>query len=284
MDECQSSGGHRARYCAVVGNDEGARIRDGCVARFGDDWTEIHTRVGPVSLKHAAGNGWSTVETAGRCVREAKRVAVWWTLINPDYAWCLVYTFEHIACIASPVGVMGTLAFTSVATSKDVFDFGGSTCGLTASGAAYCWGENDFGQLGNGTTGYTNVVPGPVSGGLAFTAIDLGKAHACGLVTTGLVYCWGDNEFGQLGTGDRVTQTTPTAVAGGLTFTAIGTGSEHTCGVTLDAADAMIAVTAIRLDAVLVTLNARHFPMRELRLLIADEEGRLSWPPTNGGA
>jgi predicted nucleic acid-binding protein len=58
----------------------------------------------------------------------------------------------------------------------------------------------------------------------------------------------------------------------------------HRRGVTLDGPDAAIAATAIELGAILVTLNARHFPMRELRLLIADEEGQLSWPPGNGNA
>jgi hypothetical protein len=51
----------------------------GCdVARFGDDWTALHSRVGPVSVDHQTGNGWSVVETAGRCVREAKRLAEEW--------------------------------------------------------------------------------------------------------------------------------------------------------------------------------------------------------------
>src|SRR5262245_20453519 len=54
-------------------------------------------------------------------------------------------------------------------------------------------------------------------------------------------------------------------------------------GVTLQGPDAAIAATAIRLDATLVTLNARHFPMPELRLLIVDEQGRVARPPTNGG-
>jgi predicted nucleic acid-binding protein len=54
-------------------------------------------------------------------------------------------------------------------------------------------------------------------------------------------------------------------------------------GVTLGVPDVVIAASALELDATLVTLNPRHFPMRELRLLIADEAGRLSWPSTNGG-
>ena len=157
--------------------------------------------------------------------------------INADYDWCLVYGYANIACTASPVGVTGMPTFTTVATSRDVFDFGGSSCGLTASGTAYCWGSNFFGQLGNGTTGddiSTNivVVPTPVSGGLAFTAIGIGRSHACGVTTTRVAYCWGDNQFGQLGTGDRVSQTIPTTVAEVLTLAAIGTGTEHTCGLT----------------------------------------------------
>ena len=108
------------------------------------------------------------------------------------------------------------------------------TCGVSASGAAYCWGDNVFGQLGDGaaTSPWYRPSPAPVAGGLRFTTLSAGVWHTCGVTTDGAAYCWGDNFFGQLGDGTTAGRTTPVAVAGGLRFAAVTAGSFHTCGLT----------------------------------------------------
>src|SRR5690242_725388 len=64
------------------------------------------------------------------------------------------------------------------------------SCGVTTTGAAFCWGANDLSQLGNGST--TDVYgPSAVSGGHAFTTISIQYSGACGLVTGGSAWCWG---------------------------------------------------------------------------------------------
>jgi alpha-tubulin suppressor-like RCC1 family protein/uncharacterized protein YjdB len=90
---------------------------------------------------------------------------------------------------------------------------GEHTCGLTAAGAAYCWGSNSKGQLGNGTSGGTFVPAGPVSGGLTFVSLSAGGSHTCGVTPDGAIFCWGANASGQLGDGTQTDRATPTRVA-----------------------------------------------------------------------
>ena len=56
----------------------------------------------------------------------------------------------------------------------------GETCGVIAGGSAYCWGDNGYGQLGDGTT-ISRSTPTAVSGGLRFSVVKTGGGFACGL-------------------------------------------------------------------------------------------------------
>jgi hypothetical protein len=73
------------------------------------------------------------------------------------------------------------------------------SCGVTTTGAAWCWGDNESGQIGNGSTSLEQRVPAPVSGGLTFATVSADGTHTCGLTTTGAAWCWGDNSSGELG-------------------------------------------------------------------------------------
>ena len=75
-------------------------------------------------------------------------------------------------------------------------------------------------------------VPEPVLGGLTFKSISAGFSHTCAIGTNGIAYCWGDNDRGQLGTGDIVPRSAPTPVAAGAQFVQISAGEARTCGVT----------------------------------------------------
>jgi len=112
-----------------------------------------------------------------------------------------------------PTPVAGGLTFTSVTTSDASGFVSGSahTCGVTPTGAAYCWGTNFAGQLGDGTTA-NRLVPTPVADGLTFAAVSAGTNHTCGATTSGAAYCWGDNTVGELGDGTRTGRLVPTAV------------------------------------------------------------------------
>ena len=72
-------------------------------------------------------------------------------------------------------------------------------CGLTTAGAAWCWGTNAAGELGDGTTEFSEE-PVAVTGGHTFTQVAVGRQHTCGLTEDRDVWCWGDNHMGQAGT------------------------------------------------------------------------------------
>jgi alpha-tubulin suppressor-like RCC1 family protein len=117
---------------------------------------------------------------------------------------------------------------------------GGPTmCGLTSSGAAYCWGEGWLGTLGNGRAGegVGAVEPESVATALRFSRITAGASHVCALTLDGAAYCWGNNYRGYLGngadgrTGGVGGATTPVPVSGGHRFTTIAAGAYHTCAI-----------------------------------------------------
>src|SRR5215207_52891 len=95
------------------------------------------------------------------------------------------------------------------------------SCGVTTDGRAYCWGGNDKGQLGDGTTfiNISRTTPSAVVGGLRFRHVSVGYEHSCGLTLDDRVFCWGMNFFGQLGNGtqgsDHFSVARPAEVVGG---------------------------------------------------------------------
>jgi alpha-tubulin suppressor-like RCC1 family protein len=104
------------------------------------------------------------------------------------------------------------------------------TCGVTTAGAAYCWGANFTGALGDGTTA-GSTTPVPVAGGHTFSAVSAGSDHTCGVTTAGALYCWGDGTMGP-GEGWLGHGPTPESVGGSLAFAAVSVGAFHACGVT----------------------------------------------------
>ncbi|MCB1388093.1 MAG: hypothetical protein KDK12_02915 [Rhodobacteraceae bacterium] len=89
-------------------------------------------------------------------------------------------------------------------------------CAIDQAGAAYCWGENSFGQVGDGSVGGIRPWPSMVDGigDVSLTGIAGGGSHTCALSDSGMVYCWGNNSLGQLGNGTTESSAAPVMVQG----------------------------------------------------------------------
>ncbi len=117
-------------------------------------------------------------------------------------------------------------------------------CGLFTDNSLKCWGEGEYGRIGDGD--YLSRVlmdqPATIDLGVGLYAVKmaLGDLHTCVILNgvSGLVKCWGYNGDGRLGYGDYITRTTPDAATlampGGLAATKIYLNWTHTCAILSD--------------------------------------------------
>jgi alpha-tubulin suppressor-like RCC1 family protein len=130
--------------------------------------------------------------------------------------------------VLTPAGV----SFTQLTAGQ------GHTCGLGSDSKTYCWGFNDRGQLGDGSTSNRSApVAVNTPAGVSFTGLSAGDRNTCGLGSDGKTYCWGTNDHGQLGDGGAAPRPTPGAVnmPAGVSFTQLSGGAYHTCALGNDA-------------------------------------------------
>ena len=105
----------------------------------------------------------------------------------------------------------------------------GHACVLTTSGAVKCWGNNEYGQLGDGTTTHRYLPANVIGLSSGVIAISAGYRHSCALMAAGSVKCWGKNLLQQLGDGTSTNRLTPVNVLNLTDATAITAGGDHTC-------------------------------------------------------
>jgi alpha-tubulin suppressor-like RCC1 family protein len=131
----------------------------------------------------------------------------------------------------------------TLGVGKPISAGGHTSCAITSDRSVKCWGDNSQGQLGNTTADPNNPIHPSVDGVSDATAVTVGLNHACALTAAGGVKCWGDNQYGQLGsnTGINFDELNPPQIAVpvatdvvGLTsgVTAIAAGAIHTCALT----------------------------------------------------
>lgn len=132
----------------------------------------------------------------------------------------------------APVKVLGLVSgLKSLTAGKD------HTCAVDNSGSAYCWGQNSFGELGDGTTAGKNI-PVKVFGlspADPVVSIAASSGHSCALLAGGSVKCWGANYYGQIGDGTKVGKLTPvTATVVGKAAVAIAVTNTSSCALLND--------------------------------------------------
>tara|TARA_B100000161_G_scaffold178132_1_gene128165 strand:- start:5878 stop:7818 length:1941 start_codon:yes stop_codon:yes gene_type:complete len=111
---------------------------------------------------------------------------------------------------------------------------GRHTCAISNENKLWCWGRNDHGQLGDDTT-TTRSTPLQVTTSTGLTNIyhvSLGGYHTCAIKDDNSLWCWGKNNYGQLGDGSTTTTHTPLQIDSITNVRSISATSGHTCAIT----------------------------------------------------
>jgi alpha-tubulin suppressor-like RCC1 family protein len=106
-------------------------------------------------------------------------------------------------------------------------------CATTTTGALYCWGGNEFGQLGDGTMTRRSA-PTQVGSAQSWRVVSAGGVHTCAIQNDGALFCWGSGAFGQLGNGSDAGTTSASSRVGSDAWTDVSAGANSTCAVRAD--------------------------------------------------
>jgi alpha-tubulin suppressor-like RCC1 family protein len=141
---------------------------------------------------------------------------------------------EFPTALLSPSAIPGLLGVTQISSSIAGVSFG-TQCAIANGGKGYCWGRNDSGQVGNGAPGPAGssevATPYELPGLSDVTYIDTGAFYTtCAIANGGELYCWGLNNFGQVGNGGA-DASTPFHVPGLHDVTGLQNDSYSTCAI-----------------------------------------------------
>lgn len=104
---------------------------------------------------------------------------------------------------------------------------------MKPEGTLWAWGDNSFGQLGDGTT-VAKLYPVQIGAGSTWVSVASGWNHSLSIKSDGTLWVWGHNEYGQLGDGTTVSKSTPVQIGAGSTWVKIAAGAQRSVAVKSD--------------------------------------------------
>lgn len=166
--------------------------------------------------------------------------ADWLEVVNTDRRPCARKRDGSLWCMDWPVDgsprapqrVDGAPSFIKVSANG----MGSQLCGIDAARKLWCWDEVDGdprGQLGRGTV-FADARPARVESDAAWVDVTVGTDHACGVQQDGSLWCWGANDYGQLGIDAREDQLLPVRSGADSQWSRVVAGARHTCGMKQD--------------------------------------------------
>lgn len=203
----------------------------GAVWCWGGNWTgqlgdgSTTNRATPIAVPGLA-SGVTTIATGFNHTCALKSDATVWCWGDNSYGQLGDGTNTDrntpVAVLGLPSGITAIATGGSVATAH--------TCALKSGVGVWCWGDNYYGQLGDGTNTDRKTPTAVLNSPSGVAIIAAGYEHTCVLTNAGAVQCWGRNKYGNLGDGTTTNRSTPVAVVGlGTGVTAIMLGSDHAC-------------------------------------------------------
>jgi alpha-tubulin suppressor-like RCC1 family protein len=227
-------------WSASNGDDKIGRPADttNVAGRASAEWT-LGWNQGEQTLSISAGDLTPVTATATATIFHAASVTVGGgfacALNENGRAFCWGANFEGEMgngtvgeAIRTPAPVAGDVVFTALTASST------HACGLALGGVAYCWGGNDNGETGTGSSARIVPIPTPVQTAIRFTHISAeGSGNwsnsTCGLTAGGEVWCWGFNGLGKLGDGTTNNSAVPVRVLSDRPFAYLQAGHFHSC-------------------------------------------------------
>ena len=180
--------------------------------------------VSVASPAQAASGPWSVVSTGGSftcAINTSKSLYCWG---NNDYGQ--IGDRSHGTDRPSPTQVGASGAWVSVAAGRF------HTCAISTGKSLYCWGGNDYGQIGDATTGTDRLSPKRIGVAGVWADVAAGGYHTCAISTGNSLYCWGNNDYGQIGDGTIDTDRhSPKRIGGAGAWAGVTGGSIHTCAI-----------------------------------------------------
>ena len=171
----------------------------------------------------------------------------WRSVTAAGVTTCAIKTDDSLYCwgfnIYGAVGNGSTTTQTSPVLIgsgyQSVSGFSTHNCGIKVDGSLFCWGYNPYGGIGDGTSNNSRLSPVQVGSDTDWSQVSAGSNYTCALKSSGAIYCWGHNSFGQIGTLTGLGASgpgvhTPSQVGSDTDWTAVGAGLSTPCATKAD--------------------------------------------------